>query len=174
MIVSPLIATTFIRTIAPTRTVVPSTVFKFSPVSHFTPFRSTPLRNFHLSASTQQTMYWNRETSKPTAAFEGDVIKEARIIALSDPNDEHNEPLYKGDLPGGSSLLAVGATVADFDKEEIIAQKPNVIFVSHPNSREPLVELLNKFPTVEWVHTRSAGIDFIASDGECSINICVV
>ena len=119
-------------------------------------------------------MYWNRETSKPTAAFEGDVIKEARIIALSDPNDAHNEPLYKGDLPGGSSLLAVGATVADFDKEEIIAQKPNVIFVSHPNSREPLVELLNKFPTVEWVHTRSAGIDFIASDGECSINICVV
>ena len=116
-------------------------------------------------------MYWNRETSKPTAAFEGDVIKEARIIALSDPNDAYNEPLYKGKLPDGSSLLAVGATVADFDKEEVIAKKPNVIFVSHPNSREPLVELLNKFPSVEWVHTRTAGIDFIASDGEGSYDL---
>lgn len=109
-------------------------------------------------------MYWNRETSKP-ASFEGEVVREARIIALSDPQDAYNEPLYKGPLPHGSKLLAVGASVADFDKEDVINQKPNVIFVSHPNSREPLVELLQKFPSVEWVHTRSAGIDFIASDG---------
>jgi phosphoglycerate dehydrogenase-like enzyme len=109
-------------------------------------------------------MYWNRETSNPTS-FEGEVIREARIIALSDPNDSYNEPLYQGPLPNGSQLLAVGASVADFDKKEVIDQQPNVIFVSHPNSREPLVELLQKFPSVEWVHTRSAGIDFIASEG---------
>ncbi|KAL7503858.1 hypothetical protein ACHAXN_001935 [Cyclotella atomus] len=110
-------------------------------------------------------MYWNREESKPTVKFDGKITREARIIALSDPNDAYNEPLYKGPLPDNSKLIAVGATLADFDKKAVIDQKPNVIFVSHPNSREPLVELLQKFPSVEWVHTRSAGIDFIASKG---------
>jgi len=62
-------------------------------------------------------------------------------------------------------LLAVGATLADFDKEEIHKEKPNVLFVSHPMARGPLVEILERFPSVEWVHTRSAGIDFIASEG---------
>lgn len=111
-------------------------------------------------------MYWNRETSKPSAFHEGEIIREARIIALSDPNDVYNEPLYYGPLPDGSKLLAVGSSAEDFDKEEIISQKPNVMFVSHPNSRGPLVELLKKFPSLEWVHTRSAGIDFIASEGK--------
>jgi len=108
--------------------------------------------------------HWNRETCQPTS-HEGPISKEARILALCDPSDEYNKPLYDGPLPEGSKLLAIGSTLADFDKESIITQNPNVIFVSHPKAREPLVELLNKFPSVEWVHTRSAGIDFIASQG---------
>jgi phosphoglycerate dehydrogenase-like enzyme len=108
--------------------------------------------------------YWNRETSHPFSKHEGPITKEARILALSDPGDAYNKPLYDGPLPEGSKLLAIGSTLADFDKESIINQSPNVIFVSHPNARGPLVELLNKFPSVEWVHTRSAGIDFIASE----------
>lgn len=107
--------------------------------------------------------YWNRETSQPTSQHEGAITKEARILALCDPNDAYNKPLYNGPLPDGSKLLAIGSTLADFDNESIIDQNPNVIFVSHPKAREPLVELLDKFPSVEWVHTRSAGIDFISS-----------
>ena len=95
-------------------------------------------------------MYWNREDSKPNACKEGQVTKEARILALCDPNDAYNKPLYNGPLPEGSKLLKVGTTLSDFDEESIIEQKPNVIFVSHPKSREPLVEILNKFPSLEW------------------------
>ena len=61
--------------------------------------------------------------------------------------------------------MKIGSTLADYDESSIIDQNPNVIFVSHPKAREPLVQLLEKFPSVEWVHTRSGGIDFIASDG---------
>lgn len=112
---------------------------------------------------TSKPNYWNRETSQPTSQYEGAITKEARILALCDPNDAYNKPLYNGPLPDGSKLLAIGSTLADFDNESIINQNPNVIFVSHPKAREPLVELLDKFPSVEWVHTRSAGIDFISS-----------
>jgi len=115
--------------------------------------------------SLRMMSYWNRETSQPTSKFEGPITKEARILALCDPSDAYNKPLYDGPLPEGSKLLAVGSSLADFDQESIIDQDPNVIFVSHPKARGPLVELLNKFPSVEWVHTRSAGVDFIASDG---------
>ena len=111
------------------------------------------------------TNYWNRETCQPTAAFDGEIIQDARILALSDPTDANNEPLYNGPLPKGCQLLATGETLSDFDKEHIHQQKPNVLFVSHPLARGPLVELLNAFPSIEWVHTRSAGIDFIASEG---------
>ncbi|KAK1747030.1 D-2-hydroxyacid dehydrogenase [Skeletonema marinoi] len=117
------------------------------------------------ATSLRMMSYWNRETCQPTSQYKGEITKEARILALCDPHDAYNKPLYDGPLPEGSKLLAVGSTLADFDNESIINQDPNVIFVSHPNARGPLVELLNKFPSVEWVHTRSAGVDFIASDG---------
>mmetsp|Transcript_28423 Transcript_28423/g.48372 ORF Transcript_28423/g.48372 Transcript_28423/m.48372 type:complete len:417 (-) Transcript_28423:47-1297(-) len=117
------------------------------------------------ATSLRMMSYWNRETCQQTSQYEGEITKEARVLALCDPHDAYNKPLYDGPLPEGSKLLAVGSTLADFDNESIINLDPNVIFVSHPNARGPLVELLNKFPSVEWVHTRSAGVDFIASDG---------
>lgn len=110
-------------------------------------------------------MYWNRETGKPSSNIKGKIMREARILALCDPDDAYNEPLYGGTLPDGAILLKIGTSLEDFDVQSIVDQKPNVIFVSHPKARDPLVQLLNKFPSVEWVHTRSAGIDFIASDG---------
>lgn len=134
--------------------------------------RSSIISNY-LSPTSLRMMssYWNRETSQPTSSFEGAITKEARILALCDPSDAYNKPLYDGPLPKGSKLLAVGSTLADFDQDSIIDQDPNVIFVSHPNARGPLVELLHKFPSVEWIHTRSAGVDFIASDGLFSSNV---
>ncbi|KAL7522415.1 hypothetical protein ACHAWX_007097 [Stephanocyclus meneghinianus] len=175
MFVTPLIATAFVRSISTARhssskvSTFAARLPRLSP-SSFLP--NPAAKQFHHCASTQQLdMYWNRETSKPSAFHEGEIIREARIIALSDPNDVYNEPLYYRPLPDGSKLLAVGSSAEDFDKEEIISQKPNVMFVSHPNSRGPLVELLKKFPSLEWVHTRSAGIDFIASEDLAKSNV---
>ena len=143
---------------------------------HPSPYRSEQLHRLYSRTPLRQVdsmeadaTYWNRENSKPTNAHEGEVVQEARILALSDPDDAYNESLYFGPLPEGSRLLAVGASLVDFDKEFIVKQNPNVIFVSHPNARDPLMELLQKFPSVKWVHTRSAGIDAIASEGEFEI-----
>ncbi|KAL7473828.1 hypothetical protein ACHAXS_014467 [Conticribra weissflogii] len=128
----------------------------------------------HLQSNGKNTMttntssgssYWNRETSQPTSEFSAPVTRPARILALSDPNDAYNSPLYDGPLPSGSKLLAIGSALSSFDRPDIHSQKPNVLFVSHPQAREPLVEVLQAFPSIEWVHTRSAGIDFIASEG---------
>jgi phosphoglycerate dehydrogenase-like enzyme len=61
-------------------------------------------------------------------------------------------------------LLAVGTTLEEFDVERLKIAEPNVLFVSHPKAREPLADLLLTFPSIQWVHTRSAGIDFCTSD----------
>ncbi|EJK45440.1 hypothetical protein THAOC_35950 [Thalassiosira oceanica] len=83
--------------------------------------------------------YFNREESLPTK-HEGPVVKEARILALCDADDEYNRPLYEGPLPENARLLKIGSSLAEFDVDEISEQHPNVIFVSHPKSRVPLVE----------------------------------
>jgi len=129
--------------------------------------------------SDESPIYWNRETGSSSnaasnavsnaasnaASQDSPIVQEARILALCDPTDAYNEPLYSGPLPKGAKLLKIGTSLSDFDDESISQQHPNVIFVSHPKAREPLVQLLHKFPSVEWVHTRSAGIDFISSPG---------
>eukprot|EP00588_Corethron_pennatum_P027823 CAMPEP_0194333936 /NCGR_PEP_ID=MMETSP0171-20130528/64400_1 /TAXON_ID=218684 /ORGANISM="Corethron pennatum, Strain L29A3" /LENGTH=407 /DNA_ID=CAMNT_0039096369 /DNA_START=63 /DNA_END=1286 /DNA_ORIENTATION=+ len=108
--------------------------------------------------------FWNRETSV-RGDFSGPVVREARILALADPHDPDNIDLYTGNLPEGARLLAVGATAADFDVAEIkTLGAPNVLFVSHAAARGPLREILENFPTICWIHSRSAGVDFITSD----------
>ncbi|KAL3826771.1 hypothetical protein ACHAXA_000597 [Cyclostephanos tholiformis] len=106
------------------------------------------------------------------------VVREARILALSDPNDPNNEPLYSGTLPSGCTLVGVGSSLGDIVRREDDGMEeyggdsmttdphldPNVIFVSHPRPRESLVELLDAYPAVEWIHARSAGVDHIVSD----------
>ena len=110
--------------------------------------------------------YWNRENSKHGEGYSGEIIKEARIVCLSDPDDKDNQALYEGgdNLPEGSSVLAVGATLDDFDLAALKEAQPNVVFVSHPKARGPLPDLLEALPTVDWVHVRSAGIDAFTSD----------
>jgi hypothetical protein len=113
--------------------------------------------------------YWNREESekgKFTYLIEispESVVKQAKILSLSDPADDANEALHKGPLPLSSNLLKVGTTLQDFQG---IKEEPNVIFVSPscPMARLQLPLLLDAFPSIEWVHVRSAGIDFLVSD----------
>ena len=87
-------------------------------------------------------------------------MKGAKIICLSDPFDPDNDRLYSEFLPQGSKVVAIGSSIDDFDILTLREQKPNVVFVSHPKAREVLVQLLDNLPSLEWVHTRSAGIDF--------------
>jgi len=125
------------------------------------PYTCDPLR--------KKYKFWNREESehgKYASITQADVKKEARILSLCDPdNCDANVALHEGTLPPGATLLAIGKTAEDFD-EALKDQKPNVVFVSPscPKARVQLPALLQKFPTVEWVHAQSAGIDFLVCD----------
>ena len=118
----------------------------------------------------KQYKYWNREESKHGEyAYLLDmspwsVKREARIVSLSDPNDSANDALHKGKLPYSSQLLGVGETLDDV--KHLADEKPNVIFVSPSCPRACLVlpQVLEAFPTVEWVHVRSAGLDFLSPE----------
>ncbi|CAB9503572.1 Glyoxylate/hydroxypyruvate reductase [Seminavis robusta] len=112
---------------------------------------------------------WNRELSKPQDFdVTAPIIREARILSLTDPHDTANDPVNDAAkdpslLPEGASLLAIGTCLEEFDMDTLKPQEPNVIFVSHPLAREPLAQLLQELPSIEWIHARSAGIDFVAS-----------
>ena len=152
-----------------------------------------PITRRAMSAS---SLYWNREESpKQSYNMNAPIIKQAKIISLSAPDDDANVAVNTGPLPEGASLLAVGTSMDDFSLEQLQQQEPNVIFVAHPEvlyactlgrkhsystilifsfthslhsvftaqARQPLADLLDKLPTIEWVHMRSAGIDFCTS-----------
>ena len=113
--------------------------------------------------------YWNREEYARKGRYDylikvspESIVKEAKILNLSDPDDEANEALDR--LPFGSTILKTGTKLTDF--EDIADQEPNVVFVSPscPKARKQLPLLLARYPSIEWVHCRSAGIDFIVSD----------
>lgn len=124
--------------------------------------------------SLEEYKYWNRESSKHgEASYRLDmspesVQREARILCLASPDDVANGPLTNpssGGLPFGSRLLSVGTQPTDFP-DSLIGERPNVLFVSPscPHARLQLPLMVHKFPTIEWIHVRSAGIDFLESD----------
>ena len=133
----------------------------------FQSFSFSSRRSFLAMASSDApSIYWNREESTRNAFSSSNkpVTKPARIISLSDPNDDANDPFHKAaSLPEGATLLKIGGFIKELDLEFLKSQEPNVIFVSHPKAREPLAELLTALPSIEWIHTRSAGIDFCTS-----------
>ena len=126
----------------------------------------------------RQKLYWNREQfagqgGKYLSLIESspkDVIKqEARILSLCGPQDDGSSALNHGNLPPGASLLAVGSTLQDFKSFQSASSSstssPNVLFVSPscPKAAEVLPQVLQAFPSIEWIHCRSAGIDFVES-----------
>ena len=103
-------------------------------------------------------LFWNRETSdRLSYSKESPPSKTAKIIALTDPGDPANEALA-GSLEN-AQVLHIG--IEGLERDEL--QDANVVFVSHPKAREPLAWVLKEIPSIEWVHTRSAGIDFVTS-----------
>ena len=110
--------------------------------------------------------YWNREESKHgEASFTLEmspesIQKEARILALAKDDDTCSSPLIgsSSKLPFGSRLLHTGKKPTAFPVS-LLDEQPNVLFVSPscPHARLQLPLILHKFPTIEWIHVRSAG-----------------
>jgi phosphoglycerate dehydrogenase-like enzyme len=120
----------------------------------------------------RQYKFWNREEEnfeKGKYSYLLDISpesieREARILSLASSNDEDNTALHEGKLPMGAQLLGVGQSLADF--EAFRDSNPTTLFVSPscPRARVQLPLVLAAFPSIEWVHVRSAGIDFLVSD----------
>ena len=150
------------------------------------PHRFRGLRSFHTSMikcepklttpwadpAMRQYKFWNREESLEKGKYSyliqispESIQREAKILSLSDPNDDANTALHRGALPLGASLLGVGTSLKDFEGMRDSA-KPNVLYVSPscPRASTTLPLVLAAFPSIEWVHCRSAGIDFVTSD----------
>lgn len=122
----------------------------------------------------KEYQYWNREEyAKRQGEFNylisispHSIVRQANILSLSDPNDGANESLTTS-LPTSSKMLKIGTTLEDFaDFRNAENDAPNVLYVSPscPKARLVLPSLLEAFPSIEWVHVRSAGIDFVVSD----------
>jgi phosphoglycerate dehydrogenase-like enzyme len=110
------------------------------------------------------SLYWNRE-DYASRSFPTDtpITKEARIVALATPGDPSNAPL--DNLPAGARVLAIGRTLEELDLEMLQGEKANVIYVSPGPVRETLASLMDALePSLEWIHTRTAGIDYLMSD----------
>ena len=116
--------------------------------------------------------YWNRETTKDKGKYSflieispDSIQRESRILSLSTVDDPANQALHQGSLPVGAQLLGIGQSPADFSHVDV-ASKPNTLFVSPscPNAAEQVPAMLQRFPSIEWVHVRSAGIDFVVSE----------
>lgn len=107
--------------------------------------------------------YW--KGGKNSFSDAAPILRKCQIVSLSDVNDPANDGLHFGALPEGAELVAIGTKREDFDIQHLLNIQPNVLFVSHPLSREPLQEILHVLPSIEWVHSRSAGIDYLTSQG---------
>jgi hypothetical protein len=165
-----------------------TTTRKTSTTSTETAATTTKQSKNWADPDSRQYKFWNREDDAKAAGKYSfliemspeSILKEARIISLSDPNDPANAALHGAaaasssaaasvsssslpTLPLGASLVGIGTTVDAFDAQ----CRPNVLFVSPscPHAATVLPQVLRQFrDTVEWVHVRSAGIDFVESD----------
>ena len=122
----------------------------------------------------RQYKFWNPQSAKQgqysflIEMSPESIVAEAKIVSLSAPVDPANTALHKGKLPLGATLLGVGTTVDEVKAAigQQQQQQPNVLFVSPSCPRAAIVlpEILTAYPSIEWVHCRSAGIDFVESD----------
>lgn len=133
-------------------------------------FASSVSSDTNHKSTEAEKKYWNRENWVRKKKYDyllkvspESMEKAANILSLSDINDDANEAL--SDLPFGAKLLRTGTSIRDFADLQGQVQ-PNVLYVSPscPKARVHLPAVLAAFPSIEWVHCRSAGIDFIVSD----------
>ena len=138
-------------------------------------------KNWGSDPVAKQYKYWNPHTSKDRGQrsflldMSPESIKiEAKIISLSTFDDPANATLHNPqNLPIGTTLLSVATTLdeiqSSMSKNSSSSSKvvqPNVVFVSPscPYAAKVLPQVLSAYPTIQWVHCRSAGIDFVESN----------
>lgn len=118
------------------------------------------------NSSANRALFWNRELGTSSAIFDSTlpVIRPAKIVCLSDPNDRNNYPIYNEELPTGCEILYVGTK--ELDIQALKNAGCNCVFVSDgKNARIPLEQLvLGLGSDLLWIHSRSAGIDAFYSD----------
>lgn len=61
-------------------------------------------------------------------------------------------------------MLQVGGTLEDLDLKALETEQANVAFISPGVTRETLAGVIEKVPSLEWIHCRSAGIDVLTSE----------
>ncbi len=127
---------------------------------------------FRISATKMSTtpQYYNREAfaSKTADSWkDAPLVKEARIVSLSSGGDPNNAPVEgsgdSSELPEGARLLQIGGSLADLDLDSLKAEEANVAFVSPGVSSETLAGVIEAVPSLEWIQSRSAGIDVLMS-----------
>lgn len=116
---------------------------------------------FSIMSATQTPLVWNKESTYGDYSTDT-ITQSAKIVSIADMDDPANEMLHKCPLPSGCELVKVITSVDDIDLTEL--QDVNAVFCSHGMAREPLAYLLQHLPNIVWVHTRSAGIDFVHSE----------
>jgi hypothetical protein len=141
-------------------------------------------KNWAADPISNQYKYWNPHNSKNHGQYSflidmspESIVTEAKIISLSTTNDLANAALHShnqqvGDtnhppLPLGATLLSVGTTLEEIQSSmKHPSILPNVLFVSPscPHAATILPQILNAYPSITWVHCRSAGIDFVESN----------
>lgn len=115
------------------------------------------------SPSQNPPIYWCKERNSFGNYGEVPIRKQAKIVCLASPEDPCNELLYAdGTLPEGSIILTIATSIHDLQACERLGEC-NAVFCSHPQARESLSYLLKNSKSIEWIHTRSAGIDFVHS-----------
>jgi hypothetical protein len=144
-------------------------------------------KNWGADPVSKEYKYWNPHTTKNRGQhsyllnMSPESIKvEAKIISLSTHDDPANAALHdtqQPNLPIGATLLGIGTTVEEIQssmkQKQSIQQQPNVVFVSPscPYAATVLPQILKTHPSIQWVHCRSAGIDFVESNE--LIEICI-
>ena len=131
-------------------------------------------KNWGSDPVANQYKYWNPHTTTDRGQrsylldMSPESIKvEAKIISLSALDDPANATLHNAqNLPIGTTLLSVGTTLEEIQSKISGNSQPNVVFISPscPYSAIVLPKVLTAYPSIEWVHCRSAGIDFVESD----------
>jgi len=127
---------------------------------------------FHLTNNNNNNKNHNPNRFFTKRRCSSQFVKTAKIINLSDPFDDANSSLHN--LPYGDSAQIISSGLESHHNLDLLhSQNANVIFVSHPLARKPLAEIIRHVPSIEWVHARSAGVDFMTSEelNECADHV---
>jgi hypothetical protein len=141
-------------------------------------------KNWGADPISNQYKYWNPHLAKNRGQYSylidmspESIVTEAKIISLSAYDDPANTALHYHNqqredskfppLPLGATLLCVGTTLEEIQSSiNQQSMAPNVLFVSPscPHAASVLPQVLHAFPSISWIHVRSAGIDFVVTD----------